>query len=51
MGLFLLGVLGGGFAMMKWGDRIREAMSRTSRATDVGRHAPVSVEETLDTDR
>lgn len=28
MGLFLLGVLGGAFVMVKWGDRIRESVDR-----------------------
>lgn len=48
MAVFLLGVLGGGFVMLKWGDRIREAMTRT--ATDVGSRARASVADALDSD-
>lgn len=45
MGLFLLGVLGGAFVMVKWGDEIREAVGRTVTATGTGRSARVGADE------
>jgi hypothetical protein len=51
MGLFLLGVLGGAFAMVKWGDRIRESIGRAVTETRPGRRVRESVEDILDTDR
>jgi hypothetical protein len=50
MGLFLLGVLGGAFAMVKWGGRIRESINRTVTAKDPGRRSRVSAEDIPHTD-
>ena len=45
MGLFLLGVLGGAFAMVKWGDQIREAIGRAVTTTGPGRRVQASADE------
>jgi len=38
MGIFLIGVISGAFAMMKWGDAIREAMGRQAAAARSARN-------------
>jgi len=50
MGLFLLGVLGGAFVMVKWGDRIRESLSPAVAPKGPGSRVRVSAEERPYTD-